>query len=86
MSPFMPTFQGFFVPLYQFTLHPTNMEEKMANMTFAFKLVDEAGLPRPRWETHVHMVRRNRPSEIVHGDLKATLRLIYSLFIKYKVT
>jgi len=27
----------------------------------------------------------NITSEIVHNDRKATLRLVYSLFIKYKV-
>lgn len=67
--------EGYFVPLYQFSLNPETTEEMMSNMNLAFQLIEEAGLPRPR----------NRPREIVHKDLKATLRIIYSLFIKYKV-
>jgi len=67
--------EGYFVPLYLYNLKPTTTEEKMENMNYAFRMIEDAGLPRPR----------NRPSEIVHNDLKATLRIVYSLFIKYKV-
>lgn len=66
--------EGYFVPLYQFNMKPQTTEEKMSNVLFAFKMIEEAGLPKPR----------NRPSEIVHRDLKSILRLVYSLFIKYK--
>ena len=66
--------EGYFVPLYQFNMKPQSSEEKMSNVLFAFRMIEEAGLPKPR----------NRPSEIVHRDLKSTLRLVYSLFIKYK--
>lgn len=67
--------EGYFVPLYLYNLKPSTAEEKMENMNYAFRMIEDAGLPRPR----------NRPSEIVHNDLKATLRIVYSLFIKYKV-
>ena len=66
--------EGYFVPLYHFNLKPETTEDKMSNVTLAFSMIEEAGLPKPR----------NRPSEIVHNDLKCTLRLVYSLFIKYK--
>ena len=66
--------EGFFVPFYSFHLKPETIEEKLQNVSHSFSLMEEAGLPRPR----------NRPYEIVHKDLKSTLRIIYSLFIKYK--
>ena len=66
--------EGFFVPFYSFHLKPETVEEKLQNVSHSFAMMEEAGLPRPR----------NRPYEIVHKDLKSTLRIIYSLFIKYK--
>ena len=66
--------EGYFVPLHNFNLHPENVEDKIQNMNYAFKLLDEVGLTQPR----------NGPYEIVHKDLKSTLRIIYSLLIKYK--
>ena len=66
--------EGFFVPLYTFHLKPETDEERLHNVNHAFKLMEEAGLPPPR----------NRPYEVVHKDLKSILRIVYSLFIKYK--
>jgi len=66
--------EDYFVPLYHYKLKPETTEEKLTNVSLAFNMMEEAGLPKPR----------NRPSEIVHKDLKSTLRLVYSLFIKYK--
>ena len=66
--------EGFFIPFYSFHLKPKTVEEKLENVSHSFSLMEEACLPRPR----------NRPYEIVHKDLKSTLRIIYSLFIKYK--
>ena len=66
--------EGYFVPLHQYKLRPESSEEMLANVSLAFNLMEEAGMPRPR----------NRPSQIVYKDLKCTLRLVYSLFIKYK--
>ena len=62
------------MPLHEFHLEPDRNEERLENVTLAFRLLEEAGLPRPRY----------RPQDIVHKDIKATLRLVYSLFIKYK--
>ena len=67
--------EGFFVPLYNFHLNPETFEEKLKNVSYSFTLMEDAGLPRPR----------NRPYEVVNNDLKSTLRIIYSLFIKYKI-
>ncbi len=48
----------------------------MHNVAFAFRLMEESGLPRPR----------ARAEDIVNGDLKCTMRVIHMLFIKYKYT
>ncbi|KAK6018425.1 hypothetical protein OSTOST_15992 [Ostertagia ostertagi] len=49
-------------------------EEKVKNVAFAFKLMHDAGLPKPR----------SRVQDIANGDLKSTLRLLHLLFTKYK--
>jgi len=68
--------EGYFIPLYEYKMAPVTSDDKMANVSLAFRLMEEAGIPKPR----------NRPSEIVNCDLKATLRVVYSLFIQYKST
>ena len=70
----MGCLEGYFVPLFTYKQQPETTEEKMTNVSLAFKLMEDAGLPRPR----------NRPSEVVHCDLKSVLRVVYSLFIRYK--
>ena len=70
----MGALEGYFVPFFTYKLHPETTEDKMINVSLAFKLMEEAGLPKPR----------NRPSEVIHSDLKSVLRVVYSLFIKYK--
>ena len=70
----MGSLEGYFVPLFTYKQKPETTEDKMNNVSLAFKLMEEAGLPRPR----------NRPSEVVHRDVKSVLRVVYSLFIKYK--
>ena len=71
----MGCLEKFFVPLHTYHLSPTTDEQRLENMNLGFKLIEDAGLPSPR----------NRPYEVVHKDLKSTLRIIYSLFIKYKI-
>ncbi len=66
--------EGYFVPLYDFHLTPQSFEEKVANVTLAFELMQDAGLPKPK----------ARPEDIVNLDLKSTLRVLYNLFTKYK--
>ena len=70
----MGALEGYFIPLYTYKHQPETTEDKMMNVSLAFKLMEEAGLPKPR----------NRPSEVIHSDLKSVLRVVYSLFIKYK--
>jgi len=66
--------EGYFVPLYDFHLTPQSFDEKVANVTLAFELMMDAGLPQPK----------ARPEDIVNLDLKSTLRVLYNLFTKYK--
>jgi parvin len=66
--------EGYFVPLYDFHLTPQAFEERVANVTLAFELMQDAGLPKPK----------ARPEDIVNLDLKSTLRVLYNLFTKYK--
>jgi len=70
----MGLLEGYFVPLYKFHLQVNGTEEKIKNVQFAFFLMDEAGVPKPRARAH----------DIVNGDLKSTLRTLHSLFTKYK--
>lgn len=66
--------EGYFVPLFEFYLTPQSFSEKVANVTLAFELMQDAGLARPK----------ARPEDIVNLDLKSTLRVLYNLFTKYK--
>ncbi|XP_023345848.1 beta-parvin [Eurytemora carolleeae] len=66
--------EGYFVPLYDFHLTPQSFDEKVANVTLAFELMMDGGLPQPK----------ARPEDIVNLDLKSTLRVLYNLFTKYK--
>ena len=64
--------QGFFVPLYEYFSTPQTFEEKLHNVNLALHFMDE-----------LDVKRRNQPSEIIRGDLKATMRIIYILFVKH---
>jgi len=70
----MGLLEDYFVPLYDFHLTPHTFEDKVHNVSFAFELMQDAGLPRPK----------PRPEDIVNLDLKSTLRVLYNLFFKYK--
>ena len=70
----MGLLEGYFVPLYSFHLTPNTFEEKTHNVSFAFTLMQDAGLPKPK----------ARPEDVVNTDLKSTLRVLYNLFTKYK--
>lgn len=70
----MGLLEGYFVPLYSFNLTPTTFDQKVHNVAFSFELMQDAGLPKPK----------ARPEDIVNGDLKSTLRVLYNLFTKYK--
>jgi len=70
----MGLLEGYFVPLYNFHLQVSRQDQKVSNVQFAFKLMQEAGLPK----------QRSRVQDIANGDLKSTLRILHSLFSKYK--
>ncbi|XP_069126020.1 beta-parvin-like [Argopecten irradians] len=70
----MGLLEGYFVPLYDFHLTPTSFEEKVHNVNFAFELMQDGGLPKPK----------ARPEDVVNQDLKSTLRVLYNIFTKYK--
>lgn len=70
----MGLLEGYFVPLYSFHLQVSTYEQKIHNVGFAYQLMAEAGVQRPR----------ARVQDIANGDLKSTLRILHSLFTKYK--
>lgn len=74
LSLLMGLLEGYFVPLHCITITPTQFEHKVQNVAFAFELMQDAGLPKPK----------ARPEDIVNLDLKSTLRVLYNLFTKYK--
>ncbi|KAG8438601.1 hypothetical protein GDO86_004967, partial [Hymenochirus boettgeri] len=66
--------EGFFLNLSSFFLTPVTQENKIHNVSFAVDLLlDGEILPSVI-----------NPADIVNGDLKATLRILYSLFLKHK--
>lgn len=70
----MGLLEGFFVPHYAFHLTPQEFEQKVHNVNFAFELMQECGLKKPK----------ARPEDVVNMDLKSTLRVLYNLFLRYK--
>jgi parvin len=66
--------EEYFVPLFNFHMTLQSINEKVFNVSLAFKLIQEAGLPKPK----------ARLEDIVNLDLKSTLRVLYNLFTKYK--
>lgn len=65
--------QGFFVPLHEYNYKSVDTEEKkLKNVTLALELLDEMGLKI-----------RNHPVEIVQGQIKPIMRIIYHLYITY---
>ncbi|EDO30624.1 predicted protein [Nematostella vectensis] len=65
--------EGFFVPLYQFHTIPKSDDEKRQNVDLALDLMRDSGL-KFYFKTE----------DIIKRDLKSTLRIVYSLFQKYK--
>ena len=65
-------FSGFFVPLYEYFQSPKNYDEKLHNVNLAYEFLDDFNIPR-----------KNQPTEIVSGDLRAILRIVYCLFLDF---
>ncbi|KAI1883369.1 hypothetical protein AGOR_G00230710 [Albula goreensis] len=70
----MGLLEGYFVPLYNFYLTPETFEQKVHNVSFAFELMQDGGLRKPK----------ARPEDVVNLNLKSTLRVLYNLFTNYK--
>ncbi|XP_064417672.1 beta-parvin isoform X2 [Latimeria chalumnae] len=70
----MGLLEDYFVPLYSFYLTPESFDQKVHNVAFAFELMQDGGLKKPK----------ARPEDVVNLDLKSTLRVLYNLFTKYK--
>nr|XP_033808467.1 beta-parvin isoform X2 [Geotrypetes seraphini] len=70
----MGLLEDYFVPLYNFYLTPESFDQKVHNVSFAFELMQDGGLKKPK----------ARPEDVVNLDLKSTLRVLYNLFTKYK--
>ncbi|XP_016065579.1 PREDICTED: beta-parvin [Miniopterus natalensis] len=66
--------EDYFVPLHNFYLTPDGFDQKVHNVSFAFELMLDGGLSKPK----------ARPEDVVNLDLKSTLRVLYNLFNKYK--
>ncbi|KAB1271773.1 Alpha-parvin, partial [Camelus dromedarius] len=95
----MGLLEGYFVPLHSFFLTPDSFEQKVLNVSFAFELMQDGGLekpkPRPegtllfsgwvtRWPLCTSFQGTGQGSYIVNCDLKSTLRVLYNLFTKYR--
>ncbi|XP_063302790.1 beta-parvin isoform X2 [Pelobates fuscus] len=70
----MGLLENYFIPLHHFYLTPEGFDQKVHNISFAFELMEDGGLKKPK----------ARPEDIVNLDLKSTLRVLYNLFTKYK--
>lgn len=93
----MGMLEGYFVPLHEFFLTPKDFDQKVHNVAFAFELMQDSGLPKPKarpegilfnlpicfFETYTNWILFIL-SDIVNLDLKSTLRVLYNLFTKYK--
>ncbi|XP_017800866.1 beta-parvin isoform X5 [Papio anubis] len=60
--------------LNKLNLEVTELETQVHNVSFAFELMLDGGLKKPK----------ARPEDVVNLDLKSTLRVLYNLFTKYK--
>ncbi|XP_075408722.1 beta-parvin [Tenrec ecaudatus] len=70
----MGLLEGYFVPLHSFYLTPESFDQKVHNVAFAFELMEDGGLQKPK----------SRPEDVVNLNGKSTLRVLYSLLTKYK--
>uniref|UniRef100_A0A0D9QZF9 Parvin beta n=1 Tax=Chlorocebus sabaeus TaxID=60711 RepID=A0A0D9QZF9_CHLSB len=71
----MGLLEDYFVPLHNFYLTPESFDQKVHNVSFAFELMLDGGLKKPK----------ARPeADVVNLDLKSTLRVLYNLLTKYK--
>ena len=70
----MAVLEGYFIGQYAYNKMIESKEQKLENCKFLFELINEAGLPKPNC----------LPEDVASGDLKSTLRILYTLFTNYK--
>lgn len=70
----MGILEGYFICEYAYHNKVETKEQKLENCQLLFELIDEAGLPKPNC----------LPEDVASGDLKSTLRILYTLFTNYK--
>ncbi|XP_038612714.1 gamma-parvin [Tachyglossus aculeatus] len=68
--------EGFFLNLKDFFLKPSNSEEMVHNVTLALQLMKELGL----------LDFPIQPTDVVSGDTNSTLRVLYCLFAKHRLS
>ncbi|XP_018408962.1 PREDICTED: gamma-parvin [Nanorana parkeri] len=66
--------EGYFIPLSTFFLCPGSTEDRLHNVILALDLLMDGGI----------LTNPADAAEIVNRDLKTTLRVLYSLFLKHK--
>ncbi|KAM8974111.1 gamma-parvin [Pelodytes ibericus] len=66
--------EGYFLNLGSFYLTPSSQDDKIHNVSFALDLLMEGDI----------LQNRINPADIVNRDVKVTLRVLYSLFLKHK--
>ncbi|KAK4472816.1 hypothetical protein MN116_004032 [Schistosoma mekongi] len=65
---------NYFVPLHAYHITPTTDAQKLSNLQVAFQLAyDVEGID----------LESNQPESVLRHDLKATLRLLYTLYTRY---
>ena len=65
-------FLGFFVPLHEYHQKPSAYEEKLQNVDLAMNFMEE-----------IDFKSRHHSSEIVQGNSRAIMRVLYHLFLKH---
>ncbi|KAM4676791.1 gamma-parvin isoform 1-T2 [Discoglossus pictus] len=66
--------EGYFINLGSFFLTPSSQDEKLHNVSLALELLMDGDI----------LKRPISPEDIVNRDIKSTLRVLYSLFLKHK--
>ena len=65
---------GFFIPPYNYVMTPVTMEEKMANVRFAFRMMRGMEVKRNGWDV----------GGVVRGEVAVTMRVLFALYTAFK--
>lgn len=68
----MGMLEGYFVPLHSFNLTPESFEQKVHNVRFAFELMTDAGLPKPKARPEGAVRTRRFPGLVRAGQRSAS--------------